>query len=96
MQAILCRFAGPTNSRPARWIISCDAGRRVYPANGPTSTPRDAIARFLSDHAAAMAGRYGDSQDAHHWGRFTVGTLPTGDYCATLNSTRQFNPDLCG
>jgi hypothetical protein len=82
MQAIVTRYAGPTNHRGARVIVKAQAGRKVIPwdhAHGPEHNHRDAALAF----ARSMRWmEYGD------W-ELVGGAMPDGTgYCFVLQRKR--------
>lgn len=74
MQAILVKFIGPSNTKPSRWSVSCQAGRMIVSKGHFCDTNDDRDARMA---ALALCEKLG--WDVARYGGLNEGGLPNGD-----------------
>jgi hypothetical protein len=74
MQAILVKFVGPTNTKPSRWSVSCQAGRMIISKGHFCDTNDDKDARQA---ALALCDKLKWNTNAY--GQLVEGGLPNGD-----------------
>ena len=81
MQAIVIKYAGPTNSRGSRWIATCAAGKITVPYDYALDTQGNAKAAVQ-----ALCQKLGWTGRTFH-----LGQLHCGQWVAVMDST--FTPN---
>lgn len=73
MQAIICKYIGPTNTRGSRIRAKCNAGSLSIPY--PHELSGQAVYRAAAESLASKLGWIGDK-----YGHLVGGGLPSGGY----------------
>ena len=79
MQAIICKYFGPTNSKGSRIKAQCAAGSITI--NYPHELSGQAVYRKAAEALVTKLG-----WDDVHYGGLLGGQLPSGDYAFVFNN----------
>lgn len=79
MQAIICKYFGPTNSKGSRIKAQCAAGSITI--DYPHELSGQAVYRKAAEALVAKLG-----WDSVHYGGLLGGQLPSGDYSFVFNN----------